>query len=370
MVMKTSGWLNLIGFFLITLILVGCRPTQGITMFDGKIIFRSNRDGNFDLYVMNPDGSGVKKLASIPDSTAPPTDNNGMISSPDGRQVGFISDRDGNFEIYVVDLENGILTNLTRNPADDCSFAWSPDGKSIAFISERDAALMSAERALRTNDVYIMDSKGTNVLKLTANNTTNSFGELSWSPDGKQLAFSMSSLSRNGPFVSNISVIGLDNFKLTILTSPSDLVRGSPIWSPDGNHILYSVSRSGSCHLSVMNADGTEPVDLTEDDLGFVISEFWSPDGRYILFSSKKDNQYSFYIVKPDGTDMVTLSKGPFDTSPSWSPDGKHIVFSSKDENGKYHLYIMNADGTDKKRLTNGPGEEVAPIWLPFHSKQ
>ena len=73
------------------------------------------------------------------------------------------------------------------------------------------------------------------------------------------------------------------------------------------------------------------------------------------------------YVVNADGTNLIDLSKGSLshDTEPSWSPDGKYIVFASKQNSSESHLYIMGADGADQKRLTNGPGEEDAPIWLP-----
>jgi Tol biopolymer transport system component len=58
-------------------------------------------------------------------------------ASPDGGQVAFMSKRDGNWEIYVVDLDGSGLQRLTRDPANDGLPAWSPDGRALAFVSDR-----------------------------------------------------------------------------------------------------------------------------------------------------------------------------------------------------------------------------------------
>ena len=295
--------------------LAGCIPSSG-NGSNGMIVFQSDRDGNYDLYVMNPDGTDVRNLTNHPAS------DTGPVPSPDGRRIAFQSNRDGNDEIYVLDLETGAQSNLTNHPANDHSPTWSPDGSSIAFVSDRDALLLDEARGLWTNDIYIMDSDGSDPRRLTADNLTNGYGGLAWSPDGGSIALCLSSFTAyGGYFPLGIQLMNLSDLTLTRLTFDSATIQCDPKWSPDGNQILYVVSGSGFSNLYLMNADGTDQ-------------------------------------------NSVSTDPATYDTTPSWSPDGKSIVFASAQGDG-YHLYVMSADGSNLIQLTNGPGEETFPVWLP-----
>jgi len=200
-------------------------------------------------------------------------------------KIAFISNRDGNWEIYVMNADGSELENLTNNPADDATPSWSPDGKKIAFVSVRD---------------FLWDY------------------EPSWSPDGKKIAF----------------------------------------WSNrDGNREIY-----------VMNADGSEQRNLTNNPADDV-DPSWSPDGKKIAFASRRDGKLNFdeiYVMNADGSEQKRLTNNlGNDDAPSWSPDGKKIAFSS-DKGGNREIYVMNADGSEQKRLTNNPGFDAYPSWSPF----
>src|SRR6266550_3574475 len=98
----------------------------------GKITFQSNRNGNFDIFVMNADGSGLVRVLN-PDFI---TD-----WSPDGRQLMIVSNRDGDYELYATPLDGSPVTKLTDNTADDnAGTGWSPDGSRITFNSNRGGA--------------------------------------------------------------------------------------------------------------------------------------------------------------------------------------------------------------------------------------
>ena len=87
-----------------------------------RIAFSSNREGDFDIYVMNADGSGQTVLAQSPGV------DRGPSWSPDGEWIAFSSSRGGNFDIYIVRPDGSGLTKLTDDPADDRSPVWSPVG--------------------------------------------------------------------------------------------------------------------------------------------------------------------------------------------------------------------------------------------------
>ena len=85
-----------------------------------KIAFYSNRDSNYEIYVMNDDGSGLTRLTNNADADLHP------IWSPDGARIAFHSNRDGNYEIYVMNADGTGVTRITTNSAGDWGAVWSP----------------------------------------------------------------------------------------------------------------------------------------------------------------------------------------------------------------------------------------------------
>ena len=108
----------------------------------GKIVFQSDRDGDWEIYVMNADGSNVVQLTHNSAADEYP------VWSPDGKQIAFKSNRDGNFEIYVMDADGTNQKRLTNHPSNDEDPAWSPDGKHIVFHSDRENKLQKTGNAI------------------------------------------------------------------------------------------------------------------------------------------------------------------------------------------------------------------------------
>ena len=131
----------------------------------GRIAFTSDRDGNREIYVMNPDGTGQTRLTSNPAEDAFPA------WSPDGSKIAFASDRDGNEEVYVMNADGSEPRRLTYNPTFDGWPAWSPDGSKIAFTSYRDSP-----------EIYVMGADGSNQTRLTRNSAWDEYPV--WSPRG------------------------------------------------------------------------------------------------------------------------------------------------------------------------------------------
>ena len=95
------------------------------------LAFASNRDGFYQIYAVQADGSQVRRLTDTTVREEKPA------WSPDGSRIAFMSTRDGNAEVYVMNADGSNPTRLTNHPASDLNPAWSPDGKLIAFNSTR-----------------------------------------------------------------------------------------------------------------------------------------------------------------------------------------------------------------------------------------
>src|SRR4030066_1239156 len=124
---------------------------------------------------MNSDGSNVKVLSIRPD-----TDEGFPTWAPDGLQIAFTSRMDGNNEIYIMNVDGTSVKRLTDNPADDFGPAWSPDGDLIAFVSDRD-------NTAGVNNLYVMHADGSDVVRLTDGSEID-YGP-AWAPDGSLIAF-------------------------------------------------------------------------------------------------------------------------------------------------------------------------------------
>jgi len=158
----------------------------------------------------------------------------------------------------------------------------------------------------------------------------------------------------------------------------------SPVWSPDGTRIAFgrnasfydstwSVHDSSTWEIYVMNADGSGLQNVTNDphnDYG----PAWSPDGTRILFSSDRDGNMEFqtseiYVVNADGSGLQNVTNNPgYDHQPAWSPDGTRVAFSSN-RDGLSRIYVMNADGSGVTQLTTGEGTSISPTWSPDGTK-
>ena len=159
--------------------------------FGGR--WRPNWNG--DLYLVNVDGSGLTRLTDLPGDAGP------ADWSPDGRHILLSSLHQGNSEIYVINADGTGLRNLTNNPAQDFHPKWSPDGKHIVFASNRE----QIEEFGRANrhywpggglDIYVMDADGGNVTRLTDHPENDNLPH--WSPDGKWISFTSARVSGRG----------------------------------------------------------------------------------------------------------------------------------------------------------------------------
>src|SRR5712691_10605005 len=116
--------------------------------------------------------------------------------------------------------------------------------------------------------------------------------------------------------------------------------------------------------LFVSNADGSGEQKLTEGYLDY--NPVWSPDGQWIVFTSERNGSADLYRMRPDGSGLERLTDAPaYDDQAAFSPDGKQLVFVSTRAGGTADLWTMDLQTRRTKALTSGAGGDFRPSWSP-----
>jgi TolB protein len=140
-----------------------------------------------------------------------------------------------------------------------------------------------------------------------------------------------------------------------------------PAWSPDGKHIAFTSERDGPPQLYVMAADGSNVRRLTEAQISDRAAA-WSPDGKKIAFGRNLGGNQEIFVIDADGSNPVNLTNDDaFDGDPAWSPDGKRLAFASSRGGQGFRLHVMEADGKNAQQLSEGnnPFGFTYPAWSP-----
>jgi len=259
-----------------------------------SVAFTNNRDGNNEIYIMNPDGSMQTRI-----TTAPTSDDQRPEISPDGSRIVFSSNRDGNFEIYVMDIDGSNVMQLTftTTPVANSWPRWSPDGQWIAFQSGGGTNFQ----------IFRIRPDGTDLTQVTNYTGLNQFP--AWSPDGTRLV-----IRRDTEIYTINSSDGSDPVRLTFTTTVPGAFNQMGSFSPDGTKIAYLSNNrdmpSGPVYLSVylMDSDGNNQTNFTTRQSGYTgtwtsRAPAWSPNGQFIYFtgvrSSSDTGSSQEIIVKP-----------------------------------------------------------------------
>jgi Tol biopolymer transport system component len=156
-------------------------------------------------------------------------------------------------------------------------------------------------------------------------------------------------------------VMTVGDTDLTAVTDGMETI-AQPYWSSDGQRLVVACCTSGFGHLFLVDAPGTEPVELAPDTPG-AASPAWSPDGSRIAFESIDDG--SLYLVDVTGPQPgAPRPLGVSGSAPSWSPDGGRIAYFAE-RDGNLDIATVAADGTDVEWLTRDRAQDYSPSWSP-----
>ena len=264
--------------------------------------------------------------------------------------IAMTSSRDGNNEVYVMDPDGqnqDRVTDNVINTSNDQRPDISPDGKRIVFSSNRDGNF----------EIFIMDSDGSNVRQLTDTTGPLANSWPRWSPDGEWIAF-QSSIPNTTNF--QIYRIRPDGNLLTHITTDYPGLNQFPAWSPDGTRL--AIRRDNDIYL-IDSTDGSNPVRLTSQGTINQMASF-SPDGTQIAFLSNREGYNSVFIMNSDGSgDQVNFTPKPLgypgtwtSRAPAWSPNGQYIYFTAQRSvettNLTEQIYIKPTGGAEETQLT------------------
>jgi TolB protein len=277
------------------------------------------------------------------------------VLGPTDGLIVFRSDRDGEPDLFTLDVVTGATTKLTNSAGfAELQPAWSPDGGRILYV--RRARLSGRP------DLFVMNANGRGRTRLTS--TPVPERDPSWSPDGTRLVYAART-APGEPF--RIFVARADGSGREQLTSQKAGSDTAPVWSPDGTRIAFVSDRAGGFpELYLMNADGTGVKRLTTNAL-IDANPSWSPDGIRVVFDRCCENGTSdlFTIdVTTRAEVSVTASASSQEFAPSWSPDGTRIAYDAFEVGqGNIDIWVVNADGSSPLRLTQQVGPDLSPDW-------
>jgi Tol biopolymer transport system component len=303
---------------------------------------------------------GAAASPSLPPPTPTPTQAPAPTPIPPGDSsslIAFYSDRDGNPEIYVMNPDGSEQCRLTFSPFEDSSPDLSRDGSQIAFISDREDPQAGNCFPDCMYQIYVINADGSGEHKLV--DTESRALHPDWHPDGTKLSFDTESNLEGDIYVVNADGSG-----------PQRLIEDGfwADWSPDGSQLVFASKRDGNVEIYVADADGSNQRRLTENrQLDYFPA--WSSDGRRIAFARLEKKQ--IYVMNADGSDEQQLTRLSNAENPSWSPDGTQIAFqSSSAGNFEIHVIdvedaLQGNEDSGLQRLTENRATDLWPSWGP-----
>lgn len=260
------------------------------------------------------------------------------------QKICFISDRFGNYDLFLVNGDGSNLKRLTKNDLDETNPVWSPDGKKILFLTRKGYKLNYEF------DLWVINADGSNITKIDTDIRVYNSRMPKWSPDSSKILYVTDSEKR-------LKIYDLKNKTIFNLLGSNTEVE-YPCWSPDGTMILtylksnkergvYSISLDGNDKIKLLNNKGSYEIFSWAPDSSKFAYIYTKP---FFSFGGKKSGMY---VVDRNGKKDKFLGDAYYY---EWSPDSKFIAFLKKsytnysdESQTHYSTYIINAEINDKK---------------------
>ncbi len=329
---QVAGCVAVLAGFMLPISADGGGAAAGLTLTaesSGIIVFESNRDGDLEIYAVNPDGTGLIQLTHNEDEDSSPR------PSPNGTLIAFASV--GGLTLMEPDGRGRRLLPGCFGLA-----AWSPDSTRLVCDADGEKLLVAD---VASGAVTTLAESGRHA---------------SWSPDGRTVAF-------------------VDGQRLYVIPAGGGEPRRvglrrvvdweTPSWSPDSRRLAYSVCRRGRQDLFTVAANGSGNRRLARA----ADSPQWSPSGSRIAFAKWLPHEvHAVYTARTNGTGLkrVSVSRGGESSNePTWSADGAALLYTR----GRYResqeedVFVATL-GTGRNRAVTQPfpagGSNAEPRWM------
>jgi TolB protein len=350
-------------------LLISCNtstsPLEKIEYLE-PIVFESNRNGEFDIFIMEADGSNLKNLTITFNGNC-----HNPVFNAITQKIAFTSDTTGNEEIYIYDLNLHNIKNISNHESDDTFPQFTPDGTMIIFYSNRNNPYQHDDR----KDIYSMSTDGSNAHRIT--NSIEFYERINISRTNSSICYDIAGRG----IYTNTFTGGNSNFLYNY---------GKGCWggvfSPSGEQIAFI--NTGSTidtiaipllwEIYVIDIDGNNLSRLSKRDGNDYFPQF-SPDGSYLTYTNSRYWFSDIIIIDLSDSTQTKLTDNitkyyngeeGFADYARFNQAGNRIIYESY-ETTNWEIFSMNLEGSNKTNLTNNTGDDFLPTigrtikWVP-----
>ena len=284
--------------------------------------------------------SGEKKMLTVPDPKS--VGDAGPLVSPDGRWLAFLRHENIAASDWFL-LPWGVASSAVPTRLTNTHLSYSPGGSWTA--DSKELVICTGSGLIYRTAI----TDGANPVPIT--NLGSDVNSLSIARQASRLAFQFSYSDTN---LWRADLQHPDRApERTIASTRMDF---QPDYSPDGSQVAFISNRSGEQEVWIAGADGSNPVQLT-DQGAKATAPRWSPDGRRIAFAKRPGGNVDVYVIDVEGGTPKRLTTSPgSDASAFWSHDGRWIYFSSN-RTGRSEVWKLPSDGSSPEvQLTRRGG--------------